>query len=52
MMGRFYRKIFDPVASKGLEMKIIQSLIERIGGELQIGRGHSDQGARFTVFFS
>lgn len=43
---------FDPAASKGLGMKIVRSLVERIGGELKIGRGHSDQGARFTVFFS
>ncbi len=24
----------------------------RIGGELRIGRGHENQGARFTVLFS
>jgi two-component sensor histidine kinase len=43
---------FDPAAGKGLGMKIIRSLVERIGGELRIGRGDNDQGARFTVLFS
>lgn len=43
---------FDPAASKGLGMKIVRSLVERIGGELQTGRAHNDRGARFTVFFS
>jgi two-component system, sensor histidine kinase PdtaS len=42
---------FDP-AGKGLGMRIIRSLVERIGGELRIGRGDSNQGARFTVLFS
>jgi two-component sensor histidine kinase len=43
---------FDPAAGKGLGMRIIRSLIERIGGELRIGRGDDNQGARFTVLFS
>jgi two-component sensor histidine kinase len=43
---------FDPAAGKGLGMKIIRSLVERIGGELRIGRGNNNQGARFTVLFS
>jgi two-component sensor histidine kinase len=43
---------FDPAARKGLGMKIIQSLVGRIGGELRIGRGDQNQGARFTVLFS
>jgi two-component sensor histidine kinase len=43
---------FDPAAGKGLGMKIIRSLVERIGGELRIGRGDNNQGARFTVLFS
>ena len=47
---------FDPAAGKGLGkglgMRIIRSLVERIGGELRIGRGDSNQGARFTVLFS
>ena len=42
---------FDP-ASKGLGMKIIQSFVQRIGGELRIGRGDRNQGMRFTVLFS
>jgi len=43
---------FDPAARKGLGMRIIRSLVERIGGELRIDRGDRDQGTRFTVLFS
>ncbi len=43
---------FDPAVGKGLGMRIIRSLIERIGGELRIGRGDNGQGARLTVLFS
>ena len=43
---------FDPAASKGLGMKIIQGLVQRIGGELRVGRGDNNTGARFTVLFS
>jgi two-component sensor histidine kinase len=43
---------FDPGASKGLGMKIIQSFTKQIGGELRIGRGDDGHGARFTVLFS
>ena len=43
---------FDPAAGKGLGMKIIRSLVKQIGGELRIGRGDNNQGARFTVLFS
>jgi two-component sensor histidine kinase len=43
---------FDPAAGKGLGMRIIRSLVERIGGELRIGRGDNSQGAQFTVLFS
>ena len=43
---------FDPGASKGLGMRIIQSFARQIGGELRIGRGDGGQGARFTVLFS
>ena len=43
---------FDPGASKGLGMKIIQSFTRQIGGELRIERGDEGQGARFTVLFS
>ena len=42
---------FDPGASTGLGMKIIQSFTRQIGGELRIGRGDDGQGARFTVVF-
>ena len=42
---------FDPAASKGLGMSIIRSLVGRIGGELRVGRGDTDQGARFTILF-
>ena len=43
---------FDPAACKGLGMRIIRSFVERIGGELRIGRGDKNQGTRFTVLFS
>ena len=43
---------FDPAAGKGLGMRIIQSLVKQIGGELQIGRNDRNQGTRFTVLFS
>jgi two-component sensor histidine kinase len=43
---------FDPDACKGLGMRIIRSFVERIGGELRIGRGDKNQGAQFTVLFS
>ena len=43
---------FDPAGSKGLGMTIIRSFVERIGGELRIGRGENNLGARFTVLFS
>ena len=43
---------FDPAASKGLGMKIIQSFTRQIGGELRIGRSDDDKGAQFTVLFS
>jgi len=43
---------FDPAVSKGLGMRIIRSFVKQIGGELRIGRGDRNQGARFTVLFS
>jgi len=43
---------YDPAASKGLGMKIIQSFARQVGGELRIGRGDDGQGARFTVLFA
>jgi two-component sensor histidine kinase len=42
---------FEPAATKGLGMKIIRSLVERIGGELRVGLGDNGQGSRFTVLF-
>ena len=33
-------------------MRVIRSFVERIGGELRIGRGDESQGTRFTVLFS
>lgn len=43
---------FDPAASKGLGMRIVQSFARQIGAELRIGRGYDGEGARFTVLFS
>ncbi|WOJ91678.1 sensor histidine kinase (plasmid) [Methylocapsa polymorpha] len=43
---------FDPAACKGLGMRIIRSFVQQIGGELRIGRGDKNQGARYTVLFS
>jgi two-component sensor histidine kinase len=42
---------FDPGASKGLGMKIIQSFTRQVRGELQIGRADDGHGAQFTVLF-
>lgn len=42
---------FDPGASKGLGMRIVQSFARQIGGELRIGCGDDGQGARFNVLF-
>lgn len=42
---------FDPHAAKGLGMKIMRSFVERLGGQLQFGRGDNGVGARFTVLF-
>jgi two-component sensor histidine kinase len=43
---------FDPMAYNGMGMRIIRSLVEKIGGKMQIGRGDGNQGTRFTVLFS
>jgi len=43
---------FDPTAGKGLGMRIIRSLVGRIGGELRIDPGDVSKGARFTVLFA
>lgn len=43
---------FDRAVGKGLGMRIVMSFVERIGGELRIGRGDNNKGARFAVLFS
>jgi two-component system, sensor histidine kinase PdtaS len=43
---------FDPVGGRGLGMKIIQALVQQIGGELHIVRANQDRGACFTVTFN
>lgn len=50
--GRPLPKAFDPSQSKGFGMRIIRSFVATIGGELSIGRGNNDCGARFAVFFT
>ncbi len=42
---------FDPGASKGLGMRIIQSFTGQIGGKLRIDRVDDEKRARFTVLF-
>jgi two-component system, sensor histidine kinase PdtaS len=42
---------FDLGSRKGLGMRIIQSFVEQIGGELRIDRGDGIQGTKFTVLF-
>lgn len=42
---------FDPADGKGLGMKIIRSLVQRIGGELRIERGDTGHSTRFAVLF-
>ena len=43
---------FDPAAGKGLGMRIIRTLVGRIGGELRFGDGDQNQSPQFTVRFS
>jgi two-component system, sensor histidine kinase PdtaS len=43
---------FDPNAFKGLGMKIVQSFVQKIGGELRVERGAENHGARFFVLFT
>lgn len=43
---------FDPLGNKGLGMRIVQSLIAQIGGELLITPGDGGRGARFAVHFA
>jgi two-component sensor histidine kinase len=42
---------FHPGGSRGLGLKIIQSLVSEINGELHVGRGPRQQGACFKVLF-
>jgi two-component system, sensor histidine kinase PdtaS len=42
---------FNPAASKGLGMKLVQSLVQQIDGHLRIGRGNEGRGACFAVDF-
>jgi two-component sensor histidine kinase len=42
---------FAAAGPRGLGMKIIQSLVRQIAGELQIDRGDQTRGACFTVLF-
>jgi two-component sensor histidine kinase len=42
---------FDPAFNKGLEMKLVLSLVKQIGGEFYILPGDNGRGARFTVAF-
>ena len=43
---------YDPAASKGLGMKIIQSFIRRIGGTFDFNCGDGGAGPSFTVRFA
>ena len=42
---------FGPASSKGLGMKIVQSQVQRIDGELHVASGDNGRGACFTVTF-
>jgi two-component sensor histidine kinase len=50
--GRALPEGFDSAARAGLGLKLVRSLVGKIGGELLTGRGDQDEGARFTVLFS
>lgn len=43
---------FDPAASKGLGMKIVQALVEQIGGAIRVGRCKHCGGPEFAVVFA
>jgi two-component sensor histidine kinase len=43
---------FDPRKTRGLGMKIVNSLVKEIGGSLHAGRGADGRGSEFTVTFS
>jgi hypothetical protein len=42
---------YDPAAGKGLGMKIIQSLVNQVGGTLQFAPGDDGRGTSATVTF-
>jgi two-component sensor histidine kinase len=42
---------FAPASSRGLGMKIIQTLVKQIGGTLQFAPGEDGRGTRVTVAF-
>lgn len=50
--GETLPESFDPAASNGLGMKIVQSFVGQIGGQFLFGRNDRDRGARFTVLFA
>ena len=43
---------FDPGASRGLGMKIVQALVEQIGGDFRIDRCEHCGGPRMAVAFA
>ena len=43
---------FDPANSKGLGMTIVRSLVQQIGGELQLLPGENGRGTHVTITFS
>jgi two-component sensor histidine kinase len=43
---------FDPASGNGLGMKIINSFVKQIGGELRFGPADGNRGAQFTILFS
>jgi len=42
---------FDPAASSGLGMKVVNSLVEKLRGRLVFGSADDSGGAKFTVIF-
>jgi two-component sensor histidine kinase len=43
---------FNPAACKGLGMRIIQSFVRKLDGEMRFGPGDANQGCCFAVLFS
>ena len=50
--AKYAKADFDPASGSGLGMKIVQSLVKQIGGELHIARADDGHGACFTVTFN